>query len=84
MNFVVGSSLLAVAYLILLGVSFSGCVLIASVQWRVVAKISGGAAPENVVLKLTLSLRIIYCTRIKKELKTKGLIILYVIDNIKW
>jgi hypothetical protein len=29
-------------------------------------------------------LRIIYCTSIKKELKKTGLIILYVIDNIKW
>jgi hypothetical protein len=33
---------------------------------------------------LTLSLRIIYCTSIKKELKKKGLIILNVINNIKW
>jgi hypothetical protein len=31
-----------------------------------------------------IKLRIIYCTSIKKELKKKGLIILHVINNIKW
>jgi hypothetical protein len=56
-------------------------------QWRLVAKISGGAAPENCIFfinwgwLLTLSLRIIYCTSIKKERKKDSL---YVIDNIKW
>jgi hypothetical protein len=48
-------------------------------KWRLVAKISGGAAPEFMKTGgwlLTLS--------IKKELNKKGLIILYVIDNIKW
>jgi hypothetical protein len=39
--------------------------------------INGGMATD-------ISLRIIYCTSIKKELKKKGLIILNVIDNIKW
>jgi hypothetical protein len=33
---------------------------------------------------MTLSLRIVGYTSMKKELKKKGLIILYDIDNIKW
>jgi hypothetical protein len=40
-------------------------------QWRLVATISGGAIPETGGWLLTLSLRIIYCTSIKKELKKK-------------
>jgi hypothetical protein len=31
-----------------------------------------------------IKLKNIYCTSIKKDLKKKGLIILNVIDNIKW
>jgi hypothetical protein len=58
-------------------------------QWRLVARISGGAAPENGIFFINWGM----ATDIKlkdyilykyKERKNNGLIILYVIDTIKW
>jgi hypothetical protein len=60
------------------------------VQWRLVAKIIGGAAPENCIFFINwgmatdIKLKDYICASIKKELKKKGLIMLYVINNIKW
>jgi hypothetical protein len=59
-------------------------------QWRLVAKISGGAAPEiciffiNWGMATDIKLKDYVLYKYKERIKEKRLIILYVIDNIKW
>jgi hypothetical protein len=59
-------------------------------QWQLVAKISGGVAPENCIFFINwgmatdIKMKDYILYKYKERIKEKGLIILYVIDNIKW
>jgi hypothetical protein len=59
-------------------------------QWRLVAEINGGAAPENWIFFINwgmatdIELKDYILYKYKERIKEKGTIILYVIDNIKW
>jgi hypothetical protein len=55
-------------------------------QWRLIAKISGGCCSRKLYWGMATDIRlkdyILY--KYKERIKKKGLIILYVINNIKW